>query len=368
MLTTLRFFGILAGIFLTSLLGRAQENVRLPSLPPLYTAEGNDIVRYAVDNKNIYSISDFHAYKISAGKYTSINQLVNHLCPANFSDLQKTRSIYFWIAQNIQYMIDEQSQDQHAEHVFKYKKGVCEGFANLFHEMCEQAGIRSKVIVGYVKDSRFEQEKKLPFPNHAWNAVFINNKWQLLDVTWASFNKALKDKEELSENYFRYKLENNFLVDPAVFIYTHLPEDPLWQLTSAKVPFKLFLKDEKEIDQYIRQNSKTINYNDLISHHESLDSLDKEIELCERMANNTWNNLKSYRLGMAYFYKAQGIYRKMSKCQGKEKELLNDRAIKYYLSSLKELGKLNKNDFGYKYSSDLLANIRSRVDLLQFSN
>jgi len=365
---TNKFFGLLTGFICCFLLVEGQVKPQVPSYPPLYNAGVKGIAEYAADLNNIYSQSDFHAFKTSAYRFHSISSLVDHLCPAHFSDVQKARSIYFWIAQNIRYHVNGNDQAQDAEYVFKHGQGVCEGFSNLFQQMSREAGLQAHVVIGYVKDERYERNKKLPFPNHAWNAVLVDGQWQLLDVTWASFNKVLDNEKALSERYFRNKLESNFFVDPDVFIQTHLPEDPMWQLTSAKLPFSVFLQQVEDIDAFISSRKENIPYKQMIRHHHTLDSIDQEIALCERMASNKWNNLKAYRLGMAYFYKAQNLYRRMNQFNGQQKIAHQEKAVQCYLKSLDALSMLRKEDFGFDYTTDLKTNIKSRIELLSFSN
>lgn len=51
--------------------------------------------------------------------------------------------------------------------------GVCEDYANLFHEMCTRAGIQCRKITG---KSRGE--------GHAWNQVYVDGTWYSVDCTW----------------------------------------------------------------------------------------------------------------------------------------------------------------------------------------
>lgn len=51
--------------------------------------------------------------------------------------------------------------------------GVCEDYANLFHEMCTRAGIQCRKIVG---KSRGE--------GHAWNQIYVDGTWYSVDCTW----------------------------------------------------------------------------------------------------------------------------------------------------------------------------------------
>jgi hypothetical protein len=101
---------------------------------------------------------------------------------------------------------------------------VCDGYSRLFKTLCGYgyAGIRSETITGYGKVSKSPRRFG---NNHTWNAVMIDNKWQLLDVTWASgFISWTGDK------FIRHFDEKYFLASPAKFILEHYPDDLSWSL------------------------------------------------------------------------------------------------------------------------------------------
>lgn len=54
---------------------------------------------------------------------------------------------------------------------------VCAGYSNLFAAMARAAGIRTKVIYGKAKINT-------GWYDHAWNEVFINDQWEVVDSTW----------------------------------------------------------------------------------------------------------------------------------------------------------------------------------------
>ncbi|MBA2322176.1 MAG: hypothetical protein H0V89_13610 [Deltaproteobacteria bacterium] len=58
---------------------------------------------------------------------------------------------------------------------------------------------------------------------HAWNAVRIGDRWELLDVTW--------DAGSLSGAHFTASYETSWLfTDPERFLGSHVADDPAWQL------------------------------------------------------------------------------------------------------------------------------------------
>ncbi len=165
------------------------------------------------------------------------------------TDLEKVRSIFDWITANIDYNVRSYNANSHsyspywpedddtaavlkplnervAEMVLKKKLAVCDGYARLFKTLCDNAGIRSEIITGYGRTNinRIGMQFK---SNHKWNAVWIDNKWQLLDATWAS--GYINYRNEFERSY-----DNSyFLTSPRNFIYDHYPEDFRWALLSA---------------------------------------------------------------------------------------------------------------------------------------
>ncbi len=367
MLTTFKFFGFLAGFLVVSLLGRAQMSARQPSYP-LKSSGSSVESTFSSNTENLFNEVGIYPLDASELEFNNILELSAALSPAGYSDLDKVRSIYFWIAKNITY--DDKGLEgntlpsQSAEAIFANKRGVCEGFSNLFSELCLSAGIEARIITGYALDEHADRFQILAYPNHAWNAVKIDGQWRLLDVTWACFNRNQNPAATNDEEKIRYKLESNFLVSPEKFVRNHLPEDPFWQLIATPVQFDDFMDGNIEL----LTSDVSIDVNERISQFEALDSLDQEIAFCQRMVENDWNKVKEYRLGIAYYYKAQQLYRKLGQLQGRPRERMLESIDKYYEKSLIELEKLTPSDFGFDYGKELISTITYRKELFSLNN
>lgn len=100
--------------------------------------------------------------------------------------------------------------------------------------MCGFAGITCEVISGY---GRNELDRMgYGVIDHAWNAVFINNKWYLSDPTWAA------GYVNADFNQFRKRFNKNyFLADPFFFALDHYPKNPDWLFLTDKPTLKSFL-------------------------------------------------------------------------------------------------------------------------------
>lgn len=171
---------------------------------------------------------------------------------ANYNtELGKVTSIFKWITENISYrikpdyrslksmgetdVIDNEPlkplNERVAETVLKKRVAVCDGYARLFTTLCEYAGIRSEIIVGFAKSGTNKPTQRFGV-NHYWNAVMIDEKWFLLDATWASGYFTQRCNEFIREYDEKY-----FLTAPEIFIQDHYPDDARWTLLpDSKIP------------------------------------------------------------------------------------------------------------------------------------
>ena len=170
------------------------------------------------------------------------------------TELEKVRAIFVWITDNIKYNdkfmddkprrisadSEEELEDafrevskENLQRTLQKKKGVCEDYAQLFQEMCTVAGVESEFVVGHDRQHK-SRVGKLPKRNkHAWNAVKIEGKWYLLDVTWASgYVNNGKYKKKFREGYF--------LVEPDAMIKSHLPKEEKFQFLSTPISKEKF--------------------------------------------------------------------------------------------------------------------------------
>jgi hypothetical protein len=80
-------------------------------------------------------------------------------------------------------------------------------------------------VGGWSKGYGFTTGQRSDGPaNHAWNAVRIDGRWQLMDPTWGA---GYLDNRM---RFVRFFQEHYFLTDPGAFVFDHFPEDPHWQL------------------------------------------------------------------------------------------------------------------------------------------
>ena len=215
--------------------------------------------------------------------------------PAN-TELTKVRSLYVWMANNITYdmkgFMENELPDYRPKAVLNSKIAVCEGYARLFNELCNEAGIRSEIIRGYSKGYGYKEGDKFEVTNHAWNAVYIDSQWRFIDVTWAA--RKSNDSQMVRPFTNQY-----FLTPPAEFIQNHLPEIPAWQLLTSPIS-----KQEFE-ENLIIINSGKFNYQDslalLLDMNPSKKAISYQLKALEFNPNNDETN---YKLGVEYRFRA----------------------------------------------------------------
>lgn len=190
------------------------------------------------------AFSKIDAYTRQIKTYKDPGDLAHKLVKPYTTELQKVRSIFFWIADNISYDVKEfhacdsgaykgfsmdtneagtLSGDRYynyqvVQHVLKTKKGICDGYSRLFKTLCDSAGIKSEMVIGMGKNS--SSYIGIFDSNHAWNSVMIDKKWYLLDACWASGScddSVLVFTKGFDPFYF--------LTDPKKFSYDHFPDN-----------------------------------------------------------------------------------------------------------------------------------------------
>ena len=208
-------------------------------LPLKLSAQTNEFA----DVDSFASTVDYHAPDTLARLLTE---------PYN-TELKKVRSIFYWITTHISYDVEKfhNRSDEplvvyfspwdsatkckaHIQHILNKKMGVCSDYAKLFKTLCSYANIKAEEVDGYSHwptDSIGATFKD----NHAWNAVMINNKWYLLDATWAS--GSCDDNVTLFTPHFNGYY---FLTPPEMMIWNHFPADRQWFLTTDTISLNDF--------------------------------------------------------------------------------------------------------------------------------
>jgi len=211
-------------IFLTSFSQMAPERNHQISIPPNRLAE-----------------LDAYAKSTPKNVESDCQTLAAYLIEPATNESEKARLIFSWIAFHIKYDAKSFNSgnygDMSARGVLKSRLGVCEGFANLFKALCEAGGLECAFISGYSKGYGYRPKQKFNKPGHAWNAVKADGHWYLMDATWG---QGYGDSRN-GRLVVRVRFDDYWFAPPSrEFIFTHLPEDPAWQLLEDPISMEQF--------------------------------------------------------------------------------------------------------------------------------
>ncbi|AWB44568.1 transglutaminase [Paenibacillus sp. CAA11] len=112
------------------------------------------------------------------------------------SDEDKVKAIYAYITKNIKYdtklaKIQTPDYTPDPDQVLTSQSATCYGYSSLFAAMLRSVDIPAKLVTG---SSAYVTEY------HAWNEVFLNGKWNLIDTTVDAGLKYTKNKAMIKES------------------------------------------------------------------------------------------------------------------------------------------------------------------------
>ena len=111
------------------------------------------------------------------------NTILPQLSLGGKTTYQKVQAIYNWITANVKYDYSHLNDPAYLTQYTAYaaavqKKAVCQGYANLFYRLANDAGIDCRIITGKAYNGTQMED-------HAWNIVRMENgKYYCLDATW----------------------------------------------------------------------------------------------------------------------------------------------------------------------------------------
>ena len=234
-----------------------------------------------VAKPNPYATIDALALRLPDSSSRSVTSIAAYIDTHFATSTEKTRAIFVWIANNIQYdvvnMFALNFYEDPAEKIdkpLKTRKGICENFASLFTAICNQAGIRSLVVEGYTKQRGF-----VGYIPHAWSAAVVDGKWYLFDPTWGSgYVDNGKFVREMNESYFK--------ATPESFIATHMPFDYLWEFLYYPVTTEEFFNGRTGQDK----TKPSFDYPDSIRAYGAMSRVEQETASADRIEKNGVRN------------------------------------------------------------------------------
>lgn len=196
-----------------------------------------------------YEIVDKYSKNIKHNENEPIYTLTDRITKNSNNEFEKVRAIYIWITKNISYDMESYllntitAEKVKPINVLKTKKTVCSGYANLFDVMAKHINVPTEVVSGFAKGYGYKPGDIMVNSNHAWNSIQLDGQQYLIDCTWGS--GYISDDDKFVRSYREYY----FLVDPNFLIWTHLPENPEFQMIN-----KIISKDEFDILPHVSRS------------------------------------------------------------------------------------------------------------------
>ena len=226
--------------------------------------------------------------QLSFAQSTSLDKLISDI------DIQEDTilTVYNWITYNIKYDVKKletiterrkpsgkkgskseiEYKQQMLDKVIKSKKGVCEDYSLLLHEIVTELGYQSYVVEGMTKNQNGNINKRI---GHAWNAIKVDGGWKLYDATWGA--GYISDKNKFVKEYKSEWYETS----PTEMLNTHLPFDPIWQLSNKPINYSQFKNGMVESESDIE-----MDYPALIDTHFAMEEKSKILTQIERSKKN----------------------------------------------------------------------------------
>ena len=183
--------------------------------------------------------------KVQQGIFTEpetyIDPLVKQLVADEQDSLRRAKIIHDWIAEHIAYDAKAYLAGERVKSAWtatlRSRKSVCQGYSDLMSQMCRRAGVECHQVYGHARGFAFSQDTALDpkLENHAWNALKIDGRWYLVDVTW--------DAGTVSADGFHKAFSHAYLfLQPRDFLHTHFPTDRKWQLVDRPISAEQFAR------------------------------------------------------------------------------------------------------------------------------
>jgi hypothetical protein len=174
-----------------------------------------------------FAAIDRHALKAPGEAEQSVETLAEYLAGPATNDLDKVRAVYRWITDRISYDYESLRAgtrgDNSPEGVLRYRKCVCQGYAELFEALAKKMGLEAVMIRGNVKQ---KGSGSVEFERHGWNAAKVDGEWKLFDATFGAGAVIGQKWTKMPNEFF-------FQAPPELLLFSHFPEDANWQFRDS---------------------------------------------------------------------------------------------------------------------------------------
>jgi len=211
---------------------------RPPAPPTEETPDQPDTLQRLADGTPVWPLpAQIHpaVAALPAGEEGSIASVARYIVRQEPDPWMRVKALHDYVADRVSYDVEAYRSKtyppQDAETVFRTRRSVCAGYANLLAAMGTAAGDEIVVVGG---DAR-TNGRDLTGEGHAWNAARIGGRWILLDATW--------DAGSLRDGRFVKQYSTEFLfTPPEVQGLSHFPDEEQWQLRHPALSRGEFLR------------------------------------------------------------------------------------------------------------------------------
>lgn len=151
---------------------------------------------------------------------SSVKSIAQQLTAECTTDYDKAIALHDWVCSYVFYDEDRLNSEEtvpfYATDVIHSRRAVCLGFATLYASLCRSINIPCNVVSGYAlgigEDTEWTaQTINTDYQNHAWNEVYVDGRWVIVDTTWDTQNKISGGEQiegkEISRIYFDSNLQ-----------------------------------------------------------------------------------------------------------------------------------------------------------------
>ncbi len=157
---------------------------------------GHSVYKHNTIMSNLFSEppTAMDTVPITTGEHLDeLTRLVNGIIAGQSTDRGKAKAIYTWVIKNIYYDYDglegKTPVVDNPYNVYKSQKAICTGYSSLYADMLRIAGIPARIIEGQYAYPNSEDWYKNTVNSHAWNEVWLDGRWAMVDSTWGTYYK-----------------------------------------------------------------------------------------------------------------------------------------------------------------------------------
>ncbi len=220
---------------------------------------------FSLQSANLSGISSYAKNAPEIKKHSQLKSVVQYLTRPYRNDEDKALAILTWIVLNIDYdeyyyqKSDENNKSKRDKSryipeqgdIIETRLGVCKDIAALYVEMLKLADIDAKTISGCI--TRNNNPTTCRENPHAWNVVWLNKQWELVDPTYAmgqasalgnldtkrAYDREVRKRTRSRSNTYKPRQNRSvnmawFMTDPKTMEKDHHPNDKKWYLTKNK--------------------------------------------------------------------------------------------------------------------------------------